>query len=71
MRESSLLLYQICSINPFTYAVELIRFALYGRVEPEAVGWTLLTLAIALALAIRGYSPAKGMMQRRAGAGGD
>jgi ABC-2 type transport system permease protein len=69
MRESSLLLYQICSINPFTYAVELIRFALYGRVEPEALGWTLLTLAIALALAIRGYSPAKGMMQRRAGAG--
>jgi ABC-2 type transport system permease protein len=71
MRESSLLLYQICSVNPFTHAVELIRFALYGRVEPEALGWTLLTLAIALALAIRGYSPAKGMMQRRAGAGGD
>ena len=71
MRESSLLLYQICSINPFTHVVELIRFALYGRVEPEALGSTLLTLAIALALAIRGYSPAKGMMQRRAGAGGD
>jgi ABC-2 type transport system permease protein len=69
MRESSLLLYQICAANPFTHAVELIRFALYGRLEPQALGWTLLTLAIALGLAIRGYSPAKGMMPRRAGGG--
>jgi ABC-2 type transport system permease protein len=75
MRESSLLLYQVCSLNPFTYAVELIRFALHGRLEPEALGVTLLTLAVALALAIRGYSPAKGMLSQGAGrppaAGGD
>jgi ABC-2 type transport system permease protein len=69
MRESSFVLYQICALNPFTHAVELIRFAVYGRIEPEALGWTSLTLAIALALAIRGYSPAKGMMRRRAGGG--
>ncbi|MBK8211031.1 MAG: ABC transporter permease [Rhodospirillales bacterium] len=69
MQESSLLLYQICAVNPFTQAVELIRFALYGRLEPQALGWTLLTLTIALGLAIRGYSPAKGMTPRRTGAG--
>lgn len=67
MREASHVLWQICSVNPFTWMVELIRFAFYARVEPEAVLWTLLTLAVALVLAVRGYSPAKGMMRRRVG----
>jgi ABC-2 type transport system permease protein len=71
MRESSLLLYQICSLNPFTHAVELIRFALYGQPNPAALGWTLVTLVVALALAIHGYSPARGLAPRRASAGGD
>src|SRR5690242_3307229 len=33
VKEASLLLYEICEINPFTHAVELIRFALYGQLE--------------------------------------
>ena len=33
MQEASPLLYKICLANPFTYAVELIRFAFYGQVE--------------------------------------
>jgi ABC-2 type transport system permease protein len=69
MRESSLFLYQVCWVNPFTYAVELLRFALYGRLNEAALGWTLLALVVALALAIHGYSPARGMAPRRAGAG--
>jgi ABC-2 type transport system permease protein len=68
MREAGVLLWRLCSVNPFTWAVELIRFALYGELNLEALGWTLLTLVIALGLAIHGYSPAKGMMPRRAGA---
>jgi ABC-2 type transport system permease protein len=67
MRQASQVLWQICSVNPFTSMVELIRFAFYARVEPEAVLWTLLTLAVSLVLAVRGYSPAKGMMRRRVG----
>ncbi|MCW5700129.1 MAG: ABC transporter permease [Rhodospirillales bacterium] len=70
MQESSVVLHRICQFNPFTHAVELIRFALYGRVAPVALGITLLSLALFLALAIYGYSPAKAMMQRRAGTGG-
>lgn len=65
MRESSLLLYQICSVNPFTFAIELLRFALYGRLNLAALGWTLLSLAVALGLALYGYSPARGMASRR------
>ena len=70
MRESSIALYNICSVNPFTHAVELIRFALYGQLNWEALGYTALALAILLGLAIYGYSPAKGIMTRKAGAGG-
>src|SRR5450631_1825858 len=33
VRESSPFLYYVCQINPFTHAVELIRFALYGQMN--------------------------------------
>ncbi len=67
MQESSLLLYRICAANPFTHAVEAIRFALYGQFNGAAVLLVLLTLGILLALAIYGYSPARGMMSRKGG----
>ena len=34
MKESSILLYRISSANPFSHAVELIRFALYHQLDP-------------------------------------
>ncbi len=69
MRESSVLLYQVCALNPFSHAVELIRFALYGQFNAAAAIYTLATLGVLLALAIYGYSPARGMMSRKGGAG--
>ncbi len=42
MRESSEVLAQICAWNPFTHAVELIRFSLYGQVN-----WTALAVVTA------------------------
>ena len=36
MRDSSVLLHDICALNPFSHAVELIRFALYGQFNPLA-----------------------------------
>ncbi|TMM51225.1 ABC transporter permease [Sulfitobacter sabulilitoris] len=65
MAESSELLYTICAVNPFTHAVELIRFALYGEVNLPALGWTLLAAAIFSACAIWGYDPARGQIGRR------
>src|SRR5499426_609015 len=41
VRESSPLLYEICRVNPFTYAVELIRFALYGQIGARLDDGTL------------------------------
>lgn len=70
MKESSPLLYEICSANPFTHAVELVRFALYGQVN-----WLSLTVvcgctALFLAGAIYAYNPSKGLIARRGGPGG-
>jgi ABC-2 type transport system permease protein len=66
MQESSVLLFQICSANPFTHAVELIRFALYAQLNWESLGWTALALVAFLGAAIYGYNPARGFMPRKA-----
>ena len=66
IKEASLLLYYICQANPFTHAVELIRFALYARLEPVSAIVLVAATAIFLTLAVYGYDPAKGLMQRRA-----
>src|SRR5499426_4663384 len=63
VKEGSLLVYYVCQANPFTHAVELIRFALYGRLEPVAAVVLVVTTAIFLTLAVYGYDPAKGLMQ--------
>ncbi|WP_207478728.1 ABC transporter permease [Arenibaculum pallidiluteum] len=68
MRESSELLYAICSLNPFTYAVELIRFAFYGRPEPLATAVVLGCLFVLLLLSFRAYDPARGFLPMRRGA---
>ncbi|WP_119461658.1 ABC transporter permease [Rhodospirillaceae bacterium SYSU D60014] len=69
INESSPLLYQICAVNPFTHAVELIRFALYGQVNPTASLWVLGCLVLFLGLAIYGYDPARGLIARRGAPG--
>jgi len=65
MAESSALLRDICAVNPFTHAVELIRFALYERLNPWALLWVTLGFAAFFLLALVGYDPARGMMRRR------
>ncbi|MCC6009235.1 MAG: ABC transporter permease [Rhodobacteraceae bacterium] len=65
MAESSRLLRDICAWNPFSHAVELIRFALYMRLNTEALGWVALTFAVFLALALWGFDPARGIMTRK------
>ena len=66
MAESSDLLRDICAVNPFTYAVELIRFALYERLEPMALLWVVLGFGLFFGLAVLGYDPARGIKRRAA-----
>jgi ABC-2 type transport system permease protein len=61
MQESNELLYQVCRWNPFTHAVEAIRFALYGSTEPLSLLIVAGSTAIFLSASILGYSPSRGM----------
>jgi ABC-2 type transport system permease protein len=69
MRQSSPVVYFVCWLNPFTYAVELIRFALYAKID-----WTSLAVVLGMTIAftagaIIAYDPARGLIARRGGGG--
>jgi ABC-2 type transport system permease protein len=68
LRESSPLLANLAAANPFTHAVEMIRFALYRQLNFEAAAIVAATTAVLLTLAIVGYNPARGMMARKGAA---
>lgn len=65
MKESSRLLFWLCSFNPFTHIVEFIRFALYARVSVLGCAITLLTLVVFAALAVVSYDPRRSMVKRQ------
>lgn len=65
MKESSLFLYWLCSLNPFTWVVELIRFALYQMFNPLAALVVATTFAAFSALAILSYNPKTALVKRQ------
>lgn len=67
MRESSDLLAWLCTLNPFTYAVELIRFTLYGQWNSAALAIVAGCTVVFFTAAVWGFSPAQNF---RAGRGG-
>lgn len=69
LQEASIALSWVAAVNPFTHAVELIRFALYGRLEPIALAVVAATTAALLSAAIWAYDPARGFRAARTAAG--
>ncbi|MYM64866.1 ABC transporter permease [Pseudomaricurvus sp. HS19] len=68
LRESSEWLYTISAINPFTHAVELMRFALYGQLNLTSL-WVCLGLTLVITFAaVRGFNPRRGLQKVKAGA---
>ncbi len=67
MKESSILLHDICAFNPFSYAVELIRFALYGQINWLALAVVVVATAAFLGAAIYAYDPTKGSLGKKRG----
>lgn len=59
MRETSETLAAICAVNPFTYVVELARFALYGELNGPALAVVLGCLVAFMMLAVWSYDPAR------------
>jgi ABC-2 type transport system permease protein len=70
VQQSSPVVYTICWLNPFTYAVELIRFALYNEVDWISLGVVTAMTVVFTVGAIIAYDPARGLIARRGGGGG-
>jgi ABC-2 type transport system permease protein len=58
------LIYYVALANPFTYAVELIRFALYGEFETTSAAVVIGATVLFFLLAVFGYNPQRGMIRR-------
>ena len=65
MKESNLGLFWLCTFNPFTWVVELIRFALYQKLSLTAllvVAGTFLAFSL---LAVVSYDPKTALIKRQ------
>ena len=63
----ALYIYYIAKYNPFTYGVELVRWASLGQVYIPGLLVTLVCTIIFLFLATLGYDPQKGMSKKGGG----
>jgi ABC-2 type transport system permease protein len=71
VQEASPLLYDVCQMNPFTHATELVRFALYAKMNWTALAIVSGFLAVFMVGAILAYDPSRGFIARRGGPGGE
>jgi ABC-2 type transport system permease protein len=69
VRESSPFLYYVCQANPFTHAVELIRFSLYAQINWVSLAVVCGCTALFVLSAIFAYDPSRGFLARRGEAG--
>ena len=65
MQESSLVLYWLCALNPFTHGVELIRHALYGKFSLLSMAVVCVCAVIFLVAAVAGYDPSRGFLPKK------
>jgi len=61
-------LHQLALVNPFTHAVEMMRFASVGQVSPLATGVVLGCTVVFFVLALWGYDPQRGWIKQKGGA---
>ena len=57
-------IYYAALANPFTHAVELMRFAAYGQINWVSMAVVVGVAVLAFALAAHGYNPQAGAIQR-------
>ncbi|SEQ57073.1 ABC-2 type transport system permease protein [Amphritea atlantica] len=58
------LVFMAAQYNPFTYSVELVRFALYGQLNWLALSVVFGAFVLFFSLAVWGYDPQKGVIGR-------
>ncbi len=69
LQAASQTLYDICLLNPFTHAVELVRFALYLQFAPMEFLIVVGVTIVSFGLSAIAYDPGRGMLARRGGPG--
>ncbi len=67
IEEGSTLLHDIALFNPFTHCVELIRFALYLKLDITGLIVVIGCAAAFFAAAIFAYDPSRGVLSRKSG----
>lgn len=67
IEEGSTLLHDIALFNPFTHCVELIRFALYLKVDTTGLPVVIACAATFFAAAVVAYDPSRGVLARKGG----
>jgi ABC-2 type transport system permease protein len=56
-------IYQISSFNPFTHAVEALRYALYGQIAPLSLAVVVISALAFYLVAAAGYDPQRGLVK--------
>ncbi len=67
LSEANAVLAEVAGLNPFSHAVELVRFALHGRLDVTAFVTTVVTTIVAMALAVWRYDSGR-ILRRQLGA---
>ena len=60
-------LYQLALVNPFTHAVDVLRFASVCQISPTALGVVLGCTVVFFVLALWGYDPQRGWIRQKGG----
>jgi ABC-2 type transport system permease protein len=63
-------IWQVARFNPFTHAVEAIRFALVDRFNGPSIGIVAAVTIVLFWIALVGYDPQRGLMKRTGAPGG-
>jgi ABC-2 type transport system permease protein len=57
------LIYELARFDPFTYAVEMMRFAIYGEINLLALAVVMGCMAVFFVTAVIGYDPQRGALR--------
>ncbi len=58
------IIHLMAQFNPFTHAIELIRFALYGQFNALSFAVVIAVLFVVFILAVWGYDPQRGLVKK-------
>lgn len=56
-------IYQVSSFNPFTHAVEALRYALHGKIAPLSLAVVVVSSLVFYMVAAAGYDPQRGLVK--------